>query len=147
MPQKKRNLFKREFGIDSDDLNHLELNIYGNLINFPEALIYKHFPNLTIVDKPVAYGEFLKLIDKKQEILKLFKVLSNFTLDYPRKVHYGTICEQCKDINITGDLYKCTTCTEYYLCTTCYYDVKVSAPKDLSNLHLSSHTYTKLTPP
>ena len=35
-------------------------------------------------------------------------------------LHYGLSCKSCKSTPINGKCYKCTTCTEFYLCQPCF---------------------------
>ena len=35
-------------------------------------------------------------------------------------LHYGLVCKSCKSTPIAGKIYKCTECTEFYLCQSCF---------------------------
>ncbi len=54
-----------------------------------------------------------ELLDQEYRNNSLFKMEK-------QDLHYGLSCKSCRKSPISGKCYKCTICTELYLCQACF---------------------------
>ncbi|CAF1096011.1 unnamed protein product [Brachionus calyciflorus] len=69
----------------------------------------------------------------KRRVSKVIKKIDNSQNSFPIRQHNGSHCESCGTKNIIGDLFCCTICADYNLCSECFCSKLTSKNHELNH--------------